>query len=84
MRPCKVETCVQNASLGSRTVAQRLAAEFPDLTVRHWACLGPCEVCVHTPFLLVNNTNYIMADHADSLHERVRAVLEMARASEMP
>lgn len=67
----KLEVCVSNLELGSQEVWDRVKAQFPDIRLKRWGCLGYCHRCIHVPYVLLNDTEYIEAETPEELFQKV-------------
>ncbi len=71
----KVEYCVSNEERGSGEVVERVKQQFPKVRVKRWGCLGYCDVCIHNPYVLIDDVDYLEAPTAAELWEQVKAKL---------
>lgn len=74
----KLEVCISNLELGTQAVWDSVAARYPDIRLIRWGCLGYCHRCLHVPYVLLNDTEYI---EADSVEELTRKVMKRIEAS---
>lgn len=52
-------------------VWDRIGELFPDIRLIRWGCLGYCHRCIHVPYVLLNDTEYIEAQTVEELLEKV-------------
>jgi uncharacterized protein YuzB (UPF0349 family) len=71
----KMEYCVSNEERGSGEVAVLVQQQFPDVRVKRWGCLGYCHLCIHNPYVLIDDVDYLEAPTAAQLWEQVKAKL---------
>ncbi len=76
----KVEYCVSNIDAAGQQVCDLVHAEFPNVRVRRWACMGYCHRCIHVPFVLIDDMDYVEGDSVEELWESVKR--EIAAAAE--
>jgi len=71
----KLEVCVSNLDLGSEAVWAAIQTEFPNVKLRRFGCLGYCHRCIHHPYVLLDNHEFIEADTTAELLNLVRSYL---------
>ncbi|KPV44994.1 DUF1450 domain-containing protein [Alicyclobacillus ferrooxydans] len=67
----KLEVCISNLEVGTQMVWDRIGELFPDIRLIRWGCLGYCHRCIHVPYVLLNDTEYIEAQTVEELLEKV-------------
>jgi len=67
----RIESCIGNRSFGTDDILDRAQAEFRDVQVREWGCLGNCHRCFRAPFVLIDDLHLIEAPDADTLWQRL-------------
>ncbi|QSO51745.1 DUF1450 domain-containing protein [Alicyclobacillus curvatus] len=67
----KLEVCVSNLELGSQEVWDKVKEAYPGVRLIRWGCMGYCHRCIHVPYVLLNDTEYIEADSAEELFHKV-------------
>lgn len=72
----KLEVCISNLDVGSEYVWEQVAKQYPDIQLRRWACLGYCHRCIHVPYVLLDDAEYIEGTSAEDLWEKVKAAIE--------
>lgn len=72
----KIEVCVSNLKLGSQFVWTQASALHPDIRLRRWGCLGHCHRCLHKPFVLLNDAEFVEAQDAAQLWTTVAQRIE--------
>lgn len=72
----KLEVCISNLDLGAGFVWEQTATRFPDIRLRRWGCLGYCHRCLHVPYVLLNDTEYIEGTSPADLWSRVERRIE--------
>lgn len=75
----KLEVCINNIDLGSGFVWDQTAQNYPEIRLRRWSCLGYCHRCIHAPYVLLNDTEYIEGTSAEDLWQKVQAFIEEHR-----
>lgn len=76
----KVEYCVSNIDAAGQQVCDLVQREFPSVRVRRWACMGYCHRCIHVPFVLIDDVDYLEGESVEALWQAVKQ--EIAAASD--
>lgn len=75
----KIEVCVSNLKLGSKIVCDLIRETYPTIIVKQYACLGHCDRCIKVPYVLIDDHNFIEAENAQALWEKVKAFIDSKR-----